>query len=518
MNLLRTLAAISSMTMVSRVTGLLRDSLFAATFGTSNFTDAFNIAFRLPNLLRRLFAEGAFSQAFVPILTEYKTRNGQEAVKTLVDHVATVLIWATLLTSILGIVAAPVLILWIGGGLQREPAAFDSAIVMTRMMFPYITCMAFVALASGILNTWRQFKIPAITPVLLNLSFIVAALVLSDYFVQPIYAMAVGVCIGGILQVAIQIPSLVKLGMLPRLSLNPLVGLRDAGVRRMLGKMGPAVFAVAAAQISLLINTTIAATLAAGAVTALQYADRLMELPTALLGVALGTILLPGLAKANTDGDTREYSSLLDWGLRLTFLLAIPSAVGMATLATPMIATLFHYGAFNARDVAASSMPLMAYSAGLLGFILVKTLAPAFFARQEVRTPVIIALGVLVATQIMNLVFVWGMGLGVAGLALSIGVGACINASFLYAGLRRRKIYVPQPGWGKFVFRLVVAVSVMGAVSWFGQAQFDWIAMRATPLLRAGALAAIIAAAAVAYFAVLLALGFRPRDFKRRAK
>jgi putative peptidoglycan lipid II flippase len=304
--------------------------------------------------------------------------------------------------------------------------------------------------------------------------------------------------------------------MLPRISLNPMVGLRDAGVHRMLGKMGPAVFAVAAAQISLLINTTIAASLAAGAVTALQYADRLMELPTALLGVALGTILLPGLAKANTDGDTTEYSSLLDWGLRLTFLLAIPSAVGLATLATPMIATLFHYGAFNARDVAASSLPLMAYSAGLLGFILVKTLAPAFFARQEVRTPVKIAVGVLVATQLMNLAFV--PLFGVAGLALSIGVGACINAAFLYTGLRRRRIYVPQPGWGSFVLKLVIAVSVMGAVSWFGQQQFDWIALRATPLLRAGALAAIIAAAAVSYFAVLLVLGFRPRDFKRRAK
>ncbi|MGH8856131.1 MAG: murein biosynthesis integral membrane protein MurJ [Telluria sp.] len=515
MNLLRTLAAISSMTMVSRVTGLLRESLFAATFGASNFTDAFNIAFRLPNLLRRLFAEGAFSQAFVPILTEYKTKHGHDATKNLVDHVATVLIWATMLTSIAGIVAAPLLILWIGGGLQREPAAFDAAVVMTRMMFPYIACMAFVALASGVLNTWRQFKIPAFTPVLLNLSFIVAALVLSDYFAQPIYAMAVGVCIGGILQVAIQLPPLLKLGMLPRLSLNPFTGLRDAGVRRMLSKMGPAVFAVAAAQISLLINTTIAAGLAAGAVTALQYADRLMELPTALLGVALGTILLPGLAKANTDGDTHEYSSLLDWGLRLTFLLAIPAAVGMATLATPMIATLFHYGAFNAQNVSASSMPLMAYSAGLLGFILVKTLAPAFFARQEVRTPVKIAVGVLVVTQLMNLVFV--PLFGVAGLALSIGVGACINALFLYTGLRRRKIYVPQPGWGKFLCKLLVAAGVLGAVCWFGQDQFDWIALRATPLLRAGALAAIIGAAAIAYFAVLVALGFRPRDVKRSA-
>jgi len=232
--------------------------------------------------------------------------------------------------------------------------------------------------------------------------------------------------------------------------------------------------------------------------------------------VALGTILLPSLAKANTEGDTQEYSSLLDWGLRLTFLLALPSSVGMATLAVPMIATLFHYGVFDAADVAASSMPLMAYSAGLLGFILVKTLAPAFYARQEVRTPVKIAVVVMVATQLLNLVFV--PLFGTAGLALSIGVGACVNAAFLYTGLRRRQIYLPQPGWLAFFVKLVVAVSVMGVVSWFGQAQFDWIALRATPLLRAAALVGIIGAAAVAYFAVLALLGFRPRDFKRRAK
>jgi putative peptidoglycan lipid II flippase len=239
-------------------------------------------------------------------------------------------------------------------------------------------------------------------------------------------------------------------------------------------------------------------------------------LPTALLGVALGTILLPGLAKANTEGDTREYSSLLDWGLRLTFLLSLPAAVGLATLAEPMIATLFHYGAFDNGDVVASSLPLMAYSAGLLGFILVKTLAPAFFARQDVRTPVRIAVGVLVVTQLLNLVFV--PLLGVAGLALSIGVGACINATLLYTGLRKRQIYQPEPGWGSFFLKLVLAVTVMGAVAWFSQIQFDWIAMRAHPLMRAGALLAIITASGISYFGVLAALGFRPRDFKRRAK
>jgi len=517
MNLLRTLAAISSMTMLSRVTGLLRESLFARAFGASAYTDAFIIAFRLPNLLRRLFAEGAFSQAFVPILSEYKTQHGEQATKTLVDHVATALIWATVLTSIVGIVGAPLLITMLAGDLRETPGAYDASVIMTQMMFPYIACMSFVALAGGILNTWRQFKVPAFTPVLLNLSFIFASLVLVNYLEQPIYAMAIAVCVGGLLQVAIQIPSLVKIGMLPRISFNPMHGLRDAGVRRMLKKMGPAVFAVSAAQISLLINTGIAASLAAGAVSALQYADRLMEFPTAMLGVALGTILLPSLSKANSEGNAEEYAALLNWGLRLTFLLALPAAVGLATLAEPMIATLFHYGKFDDAALANSAMPLMAYSAGLLGIILVKILAPAFYARQDVKTPVRIAIMVLFATQLMNLLFVYLLGLGVAGLALSIGLGACINATCLYVGLRRRGIYAPQPGWSKFFIKLALAVGVMGLLAWFGQAQFDWAAMKATPALRVGALLAIITACAFAYFAVLAVLGFRPRDFRRRA-
>jgi putative peptidoglycan lipid II flippase len=273
---------------------------------------------------------------------------------------------------------------------------------------------------------------------------------------------------------------------------------------------------VSAAQISLLINTSIAAGLGEGSVSALQYADRLMEFPTALLGVALGTILLPYLSKANAEGDTTEYSALLDWGLRLTFLLALPAAVGMAAMAEPLIATLFNYGHFTARDIATSSAPLMAYAAGLVGIILVKTLAPAFYARQDIRTPVRIAVGVLFATQAMNLVFV--PLLGVAGLALSIGLGACLNATFLYTGLRKRGIYAPRAGWTGFFLRLAGAVLVMGAVAWFSQAQIDWAAMRAHPWLRAAALMGIIGACGAAYFAVLFALGFRVGDFKRRAK
>jgi putative peptidoglycan lipid II flippase len=504
------------MTMLSRVTGLLRESLFARAFGASAYSDAFIVAFRIPNLLRRLFAEGAFSQAFVPILSEYKTQHGDSATKALVDHVATTLVWATVLTSIIGIIFSPVLILLIATGLDKNPDALNASIWMTRLMFPYIAFMSFVALAGGVLNTWREFKIPAFTPVLLNVSFILASLFLVRYLKQPIYAMAIAVFVGGLLQVGFQIPALARIGMLPRLSLNPLTALRDAGVRRMLRKMGPAVFAVSAAQISLMINTNIASRLVAGSVSALSYADRLMEFPTAMLGVALGTILLPSLSKASAESDTEEYSSLLDWGLRLTFLLALPAAVGMAALAEPLIATLFHYGKFSTAAITSSALPLMAYSAGLIGIILVKTLAPAFYARQDIRTPVRIALGVLVATQLMNMVFVPRMA--VAGLALSIGLGACLNALFLYTGLRRRQIFAPQPGWGSFFVKLAAAVWLMGAVAWTAQAQFNWAAMQAHPWMRGGALLLIIGASAAIYFAVLFVLGFRPGDFKRRAR
>lgn len=516
MNLLRTLAAISSMTMVSRITGLLRESLYARAFGADAYSDAFAIAFRLPNLLRRLFGEGAFSQAFVPILAEYKTKQGDAATKQLVDHVGTTLVWATLLVSLAGIIGAPLILYAIAGGLSGS--AFDAGVVMTRLMFPYILCMSFVVLAGAVLNTWREFKIPAFTPVLWNLSSIFFSLFMVKFFDVPIYAMAVAVMVGGLLQVGLQIPALKRIGMLPRLSFNPLSGLHDPGVRRILKKMGPAVFAVSAAQISLLINTSYASRLGAGAVSVLQYADRLMEFPTGMLGVALGTILLPSLSKATADGDTLEYSALLDWGLRLTFLLALPSAMGLATLAEPLIAALFNYGHFDAANVTASTAPLMAYAVGLLGIILVKILAPAFYARQDIRTPVRIAIGVLVATQLMNLLFVQLLGIGVAGLALSIGLGACINAAFLYTGLRRRGIYTPHAGWLPFFLKVVVAVAVMGVVAWLCQHQLDWTALRAHPFLRIGALLLIIGISAAVYFAVLLGLGFRPRDFMRRAK
>jgi putative peptidoglycan lipid II flippase len=513
MNLHKTLATVSGMTMLSRVTGLIRELLIARAFGASAYTDAFFVAFRIPNLLRRLFAEGAFSQAFVPILAEYKNRHGLDATKDLASHVATVLSWALLITCALGVAAAPVIVYFIATGLKSDPDAFDVSIAMTRIMFPYIGFMSFVALAGGILNTWREFKIPAITPVLLNLSFIAASLFVAPHLKQPIYALAFAVFVGGILQIAIQIPALRKIGMLPRISLDPRPALADTGVRRVLKQMVPATFAVSVAQISLIINTNIASRLQNGSVSWLSYADRLMEFPTALLGVALGTILLPSLAKAHADADAAEYSSLLDWGLRLTFLLALPSAVGLATLSEPLTTTLFHYGKFDEQAVAMTGRALIAYGVGLIGLILVKILAPGFYAKQDIRTPVKIAIGVLIATQLMNLLFVpW---IAHAGLALSIGLGACLNAVFLYWGLRRRGIYVAHKGWGIFLIRLVGALFLLAGVALWTAGHFDWIGMHQQPWKRVGALVLVMLVCGATYFGALLAMGFRFRDFRR---
>lgn len=515
MNLHRTLATVSGMTLLSRITGLIREFLIARTFGASVYTDAFFVAFRIPNLLRRLFAEGAFSQAFVPILAEYKNQCGRRATRVLADHVSTVLFWALLLTSLLGIVFAPVIVLAMASGFAADTVALSLSTTMTRIMFPYILFMSLVALAGGILNTWREFRVPAFTPVLLNVSMIAGALLLAPLISQPVYALAIAVFVGGLLQLGLQVPALRKIGMLPRISANPLQALQDEGVRRVLKQMLPATFAVSAAQISLIINTNIASHLENGSVSWLSYADRLMELPTGLLGVALGTILLPSLSKANAAGDMDEYSALLDWGLRLCFLLAMPAAIALMILSEPLTSTLFHYGKFDPTSVTMTARALVAYGVGLMGLILVKILAPGFYAKQDIRTPVKIGIGVLVATQLMNLLFV--PLLAHAGLALSIGLGATVNAAILFLILRKRGIYQPQTGWIGFLIKLLGALLLLAGVGLWAAAKFDWIAMHATPWLRVGALAGVMTLCVVVYFGALWMMGFRFADFKRES-
>jgi putative peptidoglycan lipid II flippase len=510
MNLLRALATISGMTLISRILGFVRDAIIARMFGAGLFTDAFFVAFRIPNLLRRLFAEGAFAQAFVPILAEYKTREGEEQTRRLVNRTATMLSLALLAVSVLGIAIAP-LIVYVGApGFAAEPAKFDVTVAMLRITFPYIIFISLVSLAGGILNTWSRFVIPAITPAVLNLSFIFCALFAAPYFDPPAMVLAWAVFLGGVLQLAVQLPSLARIGMLPR----PELVWRDPGVRRILALMAPAVIGVSVSQISLLINTIFASFLESGSVSWLYYADRLMEFPTGLLGVALGTILLPSLAKYHSTSATEEYSRLLDWGLRLTLMLALPAAAALAVLGVPLVTTLFHYGEFAARDVWMTRQALAAYSVGLLGLILVKVLAPGFYARQNIRTPVRIAIVTLIATQVMNAALI--VPLAHAGLALAIGLGACLNAGLLYRKLREYGIYQPQPGWLAFFLKVMIALAAMSACLWFAMGTEQWW-LAAAATRRVLLLTAIVCGGGVVYFAALWLLGFRIKDFVRRA-
>jgi putative peptidoglycan lipid II flippase len=510
MNLLRAMATVSAMTLISRILGFVRDAVIARMFGAGLATDAFFVAFRLPNLLRRLFAEGAFSQAFVPILGEHKARRGDVEAKLLVDRVATLLSLALLVVATLGVLAAPLVIYVSAPGFAKDAHKFELTVALLRVTFPYIVFISLVSLAGSVLNTWSRFAVPAFTPTLLNLAFIAGALVAAPYFDPPVMALAWAVLVGGVLQLALQVPFLARIGMLPRPRWAP----RDPAVRRILLLMGPAMLGVSVGQISLLLNTIFASFLETGSVSWLYYADRLMEFPTGMLGVALGTVLLPSLSKHHSQDEGEQYSKLLDWGLRLTFMLALPAAAALALLAVPLIATLFLYGRFDAHDLTMTQQALVAYSVGLLGLILVKVLAPGFYARQNIRTPVKIAVLTLVATQLMNLVFV--LPFKHAGLALAIGLGACLNATLLYRQLRVHGIYTPQPGWARFAWKVLVALALMGASLWLAMGPRAWWVAAAWPQ-RVGALTGLVVAGIVVYLGALWILGFRLKDFTRRA-
>jgi len=518
MNLLKAASTVSLLTLASRVTGLAREWVVATQFGASAWTDAFNVAFRIPNLLRRLFAEGAFSQAFVPLLGQVKAREGDAATRSLVDAVASVLAAALVVTVLVGVAGAPVLVWLVASGL----AELSEAVLMTRLMFPYIGFMALVALAAGVLNTYGHFATPAATPVLLNLCVIAAALLAGPYMgglgLHPVYALCLGVMVGGVLQLALQWPALRRLHMVPSLALSP-AALRRAwahpGVGRVLTQMAPAVLGVSVAQLSLLINTLIASYQGPGAISWLTYADRLMEFPSALLGVALSVVLLPQLSAAQAQGQAQRYADLLDWGLRLVVLLALPSALALALFAQPLVAVLFHYGAFTAVDVLRTQGALMGYGVGLVGLIAVKILAPGFYARQDIRTPVRVAVLVLVLTQVFNAALV--PQLGVAGLAWSIGLAALVNAAWLLWGLYRCGAWQPSPGWGLYLLKVAVACSLLGAVLGVGAVAVDWLGLQAQPWVRAALLALLLLGSGALYLAALAAMGLRRSAFSRSA-
>ena len=515
MNLLNALAKVGSMTFISRILGFVRDTLIARVFGAGMVSDAFIVAFKIPNLLRRISAEGAFSQAFVPILAEYKSQRTFAETHGLINQVAT---WMGLIlvgVTLLGMLAAPFIVAVIAPGFTADQAKMQLTVELLRITFPYIFFISLVSMAGGVLNTYNKFGIPAFTPVWLNVAMIGAVLFFADRFAEPIKALAWAVFFGGFLQLVFQIPFLKQIGLLPKFELKRPDGSVDEGVKRILKLMGPAVLGVSVAQISLIINTIFASFLVTGSVSWLYYADRLMEFPSGVLGVALGTILLPSLSKAYASKDHKEYSQLLDWGLRLTFLLAAPSAVALAVLSAPLVVALFHYGKFTGLDVLMTQQALIAYSVGLLGLILVKILAPGFYARQNIKTPVKIGVFTLVVTQLMNLLFVFGLGLNHAGLALAIGLGACLNASLLYYHLRKAGVYHLQPGWLSFLLKLSLALLVMALVLHYAKGDTAaWLQF--SILQRLLYITGLVTLGSVSYFATLFALGFRPRDFMRR--
>ena len=520
-SLFKAASTVSLLTLVSRITGLVRELLMASVFGVSAMTDAFNVAFRIPNLFRRVLGEGAFSQAFVPVLAATRAEEGDDGAKALIDHVGTVLAWTLVLLCIAGVLGAPWMVWAMASGMKQSPQGFDAAVTMTRWMFPYIGFMSLVALAGGILNTWKKFAVPAASPVLLNIALILSITLGAPLFarhgIEPIYAQAAGVMLGGLLQLGIQVPALLRLGLLPRIGVR-WAAIRaawaDPTTRKVARLMLPALLGVSVAQVSLLINTQIASHLATGSVSWITYADRLMELPTALLGVALGVVLMPQLASARAKQDDERYSAMLDWGLRLVVVLSVPCMVALLVFAKPLVAVLYHYGAFADRDVQQTTLALAGYGVGIVGIVAIKVLAPGYFAKHDMRTPMLIAVAVLVFTQMMNFVLV--PYLQHAALTLSIGVGAVINATWLLVGLLRRGSYRPLPGWGRFALQVVAASALLAVLLAWGAQHFDWVEMKAQRLQRIGLLAAMMIAAAVLYFGALWAAGLKLRQLLRR--
>lgn len=517
MKLFRSTLVVSSNTLVSRVFGFLRDMVLAWSFGASAATDAFFVAFRIPNLMRRLFGEGSFAFAFVPVFQDYRENRNREALKALVDRVTGTLLAVLLAVTGLGLLAAPGVVAVFAPGFLDEPATFDLAVGMLRLTFPYLLCISLVALAGGILNSLGRFAVPAFTPVLLNLCLIAAALWGAPYFDEPVRALAWGVLGAGVAQLLFQVWPLRRAGLLPR----PRWGWRDSGVRRILRLMLPTLFSSSVYQINMLVNTVIASFLATGSITWLYYADRMMEFPVGVFATALSTVLLPGLSRHHARRDVEGFSASLDWAVRLAVVIGIPAAVGLGLLAAPILATLFQYRGFTGLDVQMAGLSLSAFALGVPAFIGVRILAPGFYARQNTRTPVKVAVASMVGNMVFSVLIVgplwWHDVTGAhAGLALASALAGYLNAGALLVLLVRQGAYRPGPGWRAMLVRVALGCMAMAAVLLV-------MAGRAGTLgelpswERAGWLAALVAAGAVVYGAVLIGAGFRVRHLRHAA-
>lgn len=496
------------MTFVSRLLGFVRDVVIARYFGAAPGTDAFFVAFRIPNFLRRLFAEGAFSQAFVPVLSDYKERHDPTQLRPFLDRTAGSLSLALLLVTFAGIIAAPVLIMLFAPGFYRNAEQFELSVEMLRITLPYLFFISLTAFAGAILNTWGRFAVPAFTPVFLNFLMIAATIWLAPYLSEPITALAWGVLVAGFVQLGFQVPALLRAGLLP----TPRFGFHDSGVRRIIALIGPAIFGVSVTQVNLLVDTLIASFLVSGSVSWLYYSDRLVEFPLGIFGVAIGTVMLPHLSKNHASRDRDGFSRSLDWALRWVILIGLPATLGLALLAEPMISTLFQYDRFSSHDAEMASRSLMTYSIGLIGFIAIKVLIPGFSSRQDLRTPVRYGVYAVVANLALNLALIFQLapiGWGHAGLALATALAAIFNAGLLLAKLLKERIYRPEPGWTIFLLRVAFASAVMAPILVYASNAYPWQAWSMTE--RTSHLALWILLGFGTYVSCLTLTGLRPR-------
>lgn len=488
--------------MISRVFGFIRDMVTASLFGASAQFDAFSIAFRIPNLMRRLFAEGSFSQAFVPVLSEYRKQQSTEEVKRFINAMSGTLAFVLLIVTLAGVIGAPWLIRLFAPGFSSSGDRFDLAVTMLRINFPYLMLISLTAFSGAILNTHSRFWVAAFTPVLLNIVMIASAIYLSPQFTQPIIGLAYGVMIAGFIQLIFQWPFLKNIHMLPR----PRINFKDPGVIRVLKMMVPALFGVSVGQINLMVDSMFASLLVVGSVSWLYYSDRLMEFPLGVFGVAISTVILPHLSRHHADNSTESFSSTLDWALRAVLLVGIPAGVTLAVISGPMLSTLFQYGRFDGHSVLMAQQSLTAFAIGITPFMLVKILAAGFYAKQDMRTPVRIAVIAMITNTMLNLLLIWP--LAHAGIALATSLAAIVNSGFLFYLLRKRGFYQPRQGWMAFALRLSLANIAIAGFLWVGAGDIQtWISSSAT--WRIEHLAFLLISAVILYFTVLWLAGIR---------
>ncbi len=507
--LLKSSGVVSLMTMLSRVLGLVRDMVIANYFGASVSADAFVLAFRIPNFFRRLFGEGAFSQAFIPVLSEYQAKRSKQDVRDLVSRVSGTLGANLLLLTIVGVAGAPFVISLFAAGYvyTGEAEKLSMATEMLRLTFPYVLLICMTAFAGSVLNSYGRFAVPAFTPVLLNGSLILCAIYLTPHMTTPVVALAWGVLIAGVVQLTFQLPFLAQQGMLVR----PRVDFKDEGVKKVMVLILPALFGISVGQINLLLDTVLASFLETGSLSWLYYSDRLLELPLALFGITIATVILPGLSRQHV-GESGEFSKTLVWAIKMVFLMGVPASIALVVLSESLITTLFYQGKMTERDVLMASLSLSAYGVGLLGHMLVKVLAPGYFSRQDTSTPVRYGIIAMVSNMILNLILIWH--LKHAGLALATSLSAFLNAGLLWNGLRKAGVLKLGKGWVRFVAQVFLASAVMLIFLVFASpAQDVWLDMDFWP--RFGVMLAICAGGALVYGVCLLLTGVRLKEMVR---